>query len=110
MKLWWSALFGAALMVGASPATAAPTTIGSDLSAPAKIPPLAGTGTSTDDVFLNLGRNYPDPERFTIVLWDVGGIDAPPVGKTLCATGQITAYRGVAEIELRSADDVEALE
>jgi hypothetical protein len=69
--------------------------------------PLVGTGSSTDDVFWNLGRNYPDPGRFTIVLWDVGSADAPPLGRTLCVTGRITSYRGVPQIELRSASQVD---
>jgi hypothetical protein len=69
--------------------------------------PLAGTGRSQDDYFLNLGRDYPDPERFTIVLWDVGGVEPIPEGATLCASGLITSYEGVAQLELRSASAVE---
>ena len=72
--------------------------------------PLAGAGQSGDDVFLNLGRNYPDPKRFQIVVWDVGSVDTPRLGQTLCATGRITQYRGVAQIELRSASDFEVSE
>ena len=68
---------------------------------------LAGTGASADDVFLNIGRNYPDPERFTIVLWDVGSVESPPTGTTLCASGRVTLYEGVAQIELRSIGAVE---
>lgn len=69
--------------------------------------PLVNSGTSGDDVFLNLGRGYPDVERFTIVLWDVGGIESLPEDTTLCATGRITLYQGTAQIELRSTDAVE---
>jgi len=69
--------------------------------------PLSGIGSSNDDVFLNLGRDYPDPARFTIVLWDVGGMQAPPSGATLCATGLISTYEGVAQMELRSVGAVE---
>jgi hypothetical protein len=69
--------------------------------------PLAGTGTSNDDVFLNLGRDYPDPERFQIVIWDVGGVEPIPYGTTLCTSGQITLYKGVAQIELQSAGQVQ---
>lgn len=69
--------------------------------------PLSGIGSSEDDVFLNLGREYPDPARFTIVLWDVGGVQAPPSGATLCASGVISTYEGVAQMELRSVGAVE---
>ena len=69
--------------------------------------PLFGTGNSNDDVFLDLGRDYPDPARFQIVLWDVGTLDPIPAGATLCTSGQVTLYEGVAQIELRSANLVE---
>lgn len=69
--------------------------------------PLSGIGSSEDDVFLNLGRDYPDPARFTIVLWDVGSVQAPPSGAMLCASGVISTYEGVAQMELRSVGAVE---
>jgi hypothetical protein len=72
--------------------------------------PLAGMGRDSDDVFLNLGRDYPDPSRFTIVIWDVGGVEPIKTGTTLCTRGEITDYKGVAEIELRSPGDVEVRE
>lgn len=72
--------------------------------------PLAGSGSDKDDFFLNLGRDYPDPDRFTIVLWDVGGVDMPAIGTTLCVRGDITKYNGVTQIEVRSASAVEGLE
>lgn len=62
--------------------------------------PLAGDGYSEDDVFLNLGLDYPDPERFQIVVWDVGGLEPIAHGSTLCTWGLITLYNGVAQIEL----------
>jgi hypothetical protein len=69
--------------------------------------PFKGMGTSTDDVFVNLGRDYPDPDRFTIVLWDVGAVEQNFSGAALlCAEGPITSYEGVAQIELRDAADI----
>lgn len=62
--------------------------------------PLVGDGHSEDDVFLNLGLDYPDPGRFQIVVWDVGGLEPIAYGSTLCTTGVITLYNGVAQIEL----------
>jgi hypothetical protein len=61
--------------------------------------PLAGGGNDHDDVFLNLGLDYPDPNRFQIVIWDIGGLEAIDGGKTLCIEGLITLYNGVAQIE-----------
>jgi len=72
--------------------------------------PLAGIGSSTDDVFLNIGLDYPDPGRFTIVLWDIGGVEPIAAGAMLCTSGPITLYEGVAQIELRSASSVEIYE
>lgn len=69
--------------------------------------PLAGGGNSNDDVFLNLGRDYPDPERFQIVVWDVGSLDPIDGGVTLCTTGRITLYGGVAQIELTDPSRIE---
>lgn len=68
--------------------------------------PLAGIGSSSDDVFLNIGRDYPDPGRFTVVLWDIGGIKPIAAGTTVCVSGRISLYRGVPQIQLRSASDV----
>ncbi|MEJ1089399.1 hypothetical protein WDU99_13850 [Microbacterium sp. Mu-80] len=62
--------------------------------------PLAGSGYSTDDAFLNLGLDYPDSGRFQIVIWDVGRLESIPLGATLCTTGRITLYEGVGQIEL----------
>jgi len=69
--------------------------------------PLAGSGNSTDDVFLNLGRDYPDRGRFQIVIWDVGSLEPIAYGSTLCTTGVITNYEGVAQIELNDPGMVE---
>ncbi|WP_403025572.1 hypothetical protein [Salinibacterium sp. GXW1014] len=62
--------------------------------------PLAGGGNDYDDVFLNLGRDYPDPARFQIVVWDVGSLEPIDGGRTLCTSGVITLHEGVAQIEL----------
>ena len=72
--------------------------------------PLVNGGTSGDDVFLNLGRGYPDVERFTIVIWDIGDVESVASGTTVCTEGLITSYEGVAQIELRSASAVEIWE
>lgn len=73
--------------------------------------PFAGWGNSTDDIFLNLGRDYPNPDRFQIVIWDIGGIEPiPPQGSTICTEGNITLYEGVAQIELYDPGVIEIYE
>ncbi|PCE15576.1 hypothetical protein AUC47_11850 [Microbacterium sp. SZ1] len=69
--------------------------------------PLASIRGSDDDVFLNLGRDYPDVARFTIVLWDVGGVESLPSGTEVCTSGTITNYDGVAQIELNDVSAVQ---
>jgi hypothetical protein len=54
--------------------------------------------------FLNVGRDYPDSRRFTVVVWgsDRGSFGAPERryrGRTICVIGRIELYQGVAEIE-----------
>lgn len=72
--------------------------------------PLAGGGNDYDDVFLNLGLDYPDPNRFQIVIWDIGGLEPIDGGKTLCTKGLITLYNGVAQIELYDPSVIEIYE
>lgn len=69
--------------------------------------PFVGDGNPEDDVFLNLGIDYPSVDRFQIIIWDVGSIDPIPYGVTLCTSGQITVYDGVAQIEIEDPGLVE---
>lgn len=54
--------------------------------------------------FLNIGRPYPDPSRFTVVIWGEHRrrFPTPPetayAGKTICVTGTIELYRGSPQI------------
>lgn len=56
--------------------------------------------------FLNIGRDYPDPNRFTVVIWGrcrpnfSSSPEAYYRGKTIYVTGLITEYDGVAQIEV----------
>ena len=72
--------------------------------------PLAGDGQDNDDVFLNLGLDYPDPERFQIVVWDVGALEPIPYGSKVCTTGLISTYNGVVQIEVETPSAVEYYE
>lgn len=70
--------------------------------------PFAGWGNSYDDVFFNLGVDYPNPARFQIVIWDIGWIEPiPNPGTTVCVTGDISVYEGVAQVELYDPGAIE---
>lgn len=73
--------------------------------------PLKSTGSDGDDRFLNLGAPYPEEPRFTIVVWDnpdsVQPVDAKADTYRVCATGEVSMYRGVPEIELDDGQDID---
>jgi hypothetical protein len=62
--------------------------------------------------FLDLGRPYPSPSRFRVVIWqedraDFGG--RPELrfrGRTICVRGRIALYDGVPEIVARSSAQI----
>ena len=63
--------------------------------------------SSSRATFLNLGEDYPDPDRFTIVVWGSSPqgsalLDDPPVGLETCGSGEVSLYQGVAQIEMSS--------
>lgn len=79
--------------------------------------PVAGVGTSRGgDVFINVGRPYPDPNRFTLFIpaRHVGKfeaafgsrfwIDLP--GRIVSARGEIRLYQGVPEIQLSEPENL----
>ena len=73
--------------------------------------------TSTGEpTFLNVGRDYPDPDRFTVVIWgdDRGSFpDAPESmyeGKTIRVTGEVSEYDGRAQIEVTWPDAIEVMD
>ena len=60
-------------------------------------------GTPT---FLNVGKSYPDPARFTVVIWGRNRNKFPELpevlyrGRTIRVTGLISIYRGSPQIEV----------
>ena len=57
--------------------------------------------------FLNLGRRYPSPSRFTIVIWSenrarFGTPERRYRGRTICVRGRVSTYQGSAQIEATS--------
>ncbi|MEA1872262.1 MAG: hypothetical protein U9M91_02580 [Chloroflexota bacterium] len=66
------------------------------------------SGSSGKPTFLNMGNPYPDPDRFTVVIWgeNRGKFSQPPEdyydGKTIYVSGLIDSYEGVPQIEVTS--------
>lgn len=54
--------------------------------------------------FLNLGADYPDPNRFVVLIWGQHRMKFPTnpeiyfKDQTICVTGKVTIYDGLAEI------------
>ncbi len=65
--------------------------------------------------FLNLGHDYPDPNRFVVVIWadDREKFPQPPGalyrGKAIRVTGRIQTYDGVPQIEVSSPESIEVV-
>jgi len=66
--------------------------------------------------FLNLGKPYPDPARFTVVIWGENRprFPQPPEtlyrGKTIRVSGTISRYQGRAEIVADGPEDIRIAE
>ena len=66
--------------------------------------PVVGTHDFDDAVVLNVGKDFPDPDRFTVyVKMDMSSDATKPAfltaGTTISVTGTLKLYRKVAEIE-----------
>ncbi len=82
--------------------------------------PVVGTsyasGIRERPTFLNIGKPYPDPNRFTVVIWgdNRGNFPfAPEVeydNKTICVTGLIETYKGSPQIIANRPSDIEIVE
>jgi hypothetical protein len=71
----------------------------------------ASNGSPT---FLNVGVNYPNPRRFTVVIWieNRSAFGRPEVRyrqKNICVRGRVTTYQGVPEIEARSPSQIRVI-
>jgi hypothetical protein len=61
--------------------------------------------------FLNLGRDYPSPARFTVVIWienraAFGTPERRYRGRTICVRGLVKLYRGSPEVVARSPSQI----
>lgn len=63
-------------------------------------------------IFLNIGKPYPDPDRFTVIIWGENRSNFPQApeilyaNKTIYVTGLIDEYEGVAQIEVFSPSQI----
>ena len=64
------------------------------------------TSTNGQPTFLNIGKEYPDPERFTALIWGRNLENFPfnpdeyYFGRTICIQGFVEEYKGTLEIEV----------
>lgn len=71
------------------------------------------SGSKGKPTFLNMGKPYPDTERFTVVIWiqNRGNFPQAPevyyLGKIIYVTGLITEYEGISQIEVRDPSQIE---
>lgn len=61
--------------------------------------PLMSARQTEDGTFVNVGQDYPSADRFTFIFWDLY-LDPIDPGATLCGSGQIYLYDGVAQMEM----------
>jgi len=70
------------------------------------------TSTNGQPTFLNIGKEYPDPERFTALIWgrDLENFPFNPdeyyFGKTICIQGFVEEYKGTLEIEVTDPEQI----
>src|SRR5660398_87818 len=82
--------------------------------------PVVGThwarGNSGAPTFLNVGRKYPEPRRFTVLIWgqDRSQFPAPPdqryYGRTIRITGIVEMYEGAPEMVISSPGQIEIVD
>ena len=69
-----------------------------------------------EPTFLNVGLDYPEPNRFTVVIWgdDRAAFPEAPEsyyeGKTIRATGEVSTYEGATQMEVSSPDAIEVVD
>lgn len=78
--------------------------------------PVVGTAYAASSrgqpTFLNVGRPYPDRDRFTVVIWSENRAafdGAPEVmyrGKSICVSGTVELYQGSPQIIVRSPSQI----
>lgn len=79
--------------------------------------PVVGTyyarSSNGSPTFLNIGRDNPDPDRLTAIIWgrNRGEFSSAPEsayrGETIRVTGKVSVYKGSAQIEVKSPAQIE---
>jgi len=82
--------------------------------------PVVDTQWATESqdkpTILNIGKEYPDPNRFTVVIsiHNRGNFPQAPeryyLGKTICVTGLIYPYKGVPQMSVEDPSQIEELD
>lgn len=73
------------------------------------------TGSNGRPTFIDLGADYPDPSRVSVVIWGEdryrfsGAPETMYLGKHLRVTGEIYLYNGACNIEVTSPSQIEVL-
>ena len=68
--------------------------------------------TNSQPTYLDLGRAYPDPAHFSVLIWgnQRTNFPSPPEilyrGKTICVTGKIVTYQSTLEMEVRTPSQI----
>lgn len=77
--------------------------------------PVVGTRYASDSngepTFLNLGEDYPNEDRMTVVIWgddraEFGSPEDEYDGKDICVSGVVDTYEGIPQIAIDSTDDI----
>ena len=72
-----------------------------------------GSTSSGKPTWLNMGKDYPSSERFVVIIWgeNRGKFPQPPEdyydGKIISVTGLIQEYKGIAQIEVTTPDQIQ---
>lgn len=61
--------------------------------------PVASIAVTEDATFLNLGAPYPEPDRLTIVMWNIAE-DRFSAGDQVCGMGTVETYRGSRQVQV----------
>lgn len=69
--------------------------------------PLRSARNTEWGIFVNVGEDYPSPSRFTFVVWGDWWMDPITPSATICATGPISSYEGVVQMELADPGQLE---
>ena len=70
------------------------------------------TSSNGDPTFLNVGVDYPNNNRLTVVIWgdDRGAFPKRPEvmydGETICVRGRVQDYNGVSQIEVSKPSQI----